>query len=324
MTTPKRQIYQVIGRLRTFFQERNLGTFCLFLLFATILWFGHSLNSVRERTLNIPVEYIGVSDDILFSEPLPSTIQIVIRDQGKRLRTYKQIGFPTIQFDLSGQLHSETGTITIYSEQIRQRVTDQLQGTAKLQRILPETITRDFRKQRHKKVKVLFPGHIQPATQYIITKGPIVTPQELTVYASKEVLDTLKYVYTETQTFRDIKDSLSVKLPLNMPEGVRAGLSSVTMSACVEQYTEKSFSLPIVAQDVPHGLHLRMFPAIAEVVVKVGISHFDEVKAEDLAVYCPFPKAESSLLPIRVVTANPYVLGYRISPQEVEYIVERN
>jgi len=299
-----------------------LGTFCLFLLFATILWFGHSLNSVRERTLDIPVEYAGVSEDVVFSEPLPQSIQIVIRDQGKRLRAYRQTSFSAIQFDLSSQLSGESGQITIYSEQIRQRVTDQLQGTAKLQRILPETIVREFQKQKHKKVKVVFTGQVLSATQYLLAAEPKVDPTMVTIYAPKEVLDTIQCVYTENIVFNDIKDSMNARVPLIVPQGARLGNAHVNLYAFAEQYTEKVFNLPIVPQEVPQGLHLRTFPAIAEVVVRVGISHFGDIQAQDLKVQCPFPQGNGSLLSVQVVTQNPYVLSCRVSPQEVEYIIE--
>ncbi len=322
MTTTKKKVYQILRKMKTFFQNRNLGTFCLFLLFATILWFGHSLNSVRERTLDIPVEYAGVSEDVVFNEPLPQSIQIVVRDQGKRLRTYRQTSFSTIQFDLSSQLSGESGQITIYSEQIRQRIGDQLQGTAKLQRILPETIAREFKKQKHKRVKVVFTGQVQPAMQYLLATEPMIDPQTVTVYASKEALDTIHCIYTEARVFRETKDSLNTQVPLIVPQGARIGKPYANLHAFAEQYTEKAFNLPIVPQGVPQGLHLRTFPAIAEVVVKVGISHFGDVHEQDLNVQCRFPQDGSSLLPVQVMTQNPYILGYRTSPQEVEYIIE--
>lgn len=323
MTTTKQKVYLILRKLRTFFQDRSLGTFCLFLLFATVLWFGHSLNSVRERTLDIPIEYAGVSEDVVFSEPLPQNIQIVVRDQGKRLRTYRQKSFSTIQFDLSSQLSGESGEVTIYSEQIRQRVADQLQGTAKLQRILPETIAREFQRQRHKSVKAVFRGQVLPATQYLLTAEPKIDPEEVIAYAPKEVLDTIRCIYTEKRVFKDVKDSLNAQVPLIAPKGVRLGKSHVNIHAVAEQYTEKGFTLPIKAKEVPEGLHLRTFPAIAEVVVKVGVSHFNDIQEQDLKVWCLFPQDESSLLSVQVASKNPYILGYRVSPQEVEYIIER-
>ena len=322
MTTNKQKVYQILRKVKAFFHDRNLGTFCLFLLFATILWFGHSLNSVRERTLDIPIEYAGVSEDVVLSEPLPQSIQIVVRDQGKRLRTYRQTSFSPIQFDLSSQLSGESGQVTIYSEQIRQRVTDQLQGTAKLQRILPETIVRGFQRQKHKRVKVVFTGQVLPTTQYLLASEPVVEPTMVTIYAPKEVLDTIRCVYTENRVFKDVKDSLNAQVPLIVPQRARSGNPYVGLHAFAEQYTEKVFSLPIVPQEVPQGLHLRTFPAIAEVVVKVGISHFNDIQEQDLKVQCLFPQDKGSLLSVQVVTKNPYILGYRISPQEVEYIIE--
>ncbi len=314
-----RSLYQ---KVKMFFRDRNLATFCLFLLFATILWFGHSMNSVRERAVDIPIEYIGIPDNVVFNEALPTSIRIVVRDQGRRLREYKKANFSPIQFDLSAQLKSAAGQVTIYSEQIRQRITDQLKGTTKLQRIEPETIVRDFHKEKHKKVKVIFTGQLQPAVQYQITSKAVVKPEQVMIYAPKEILDTIRYVYTEKQVFHNVKDSFCAEVPLIVPKGCRVGCPNVQVSAFAGQYTEKSFTVPIVPKGVPKDVHLRTFPAVANVVVKVEMVHFNDVSESDVEVHCSFPQSESVLLPIEVVTKNSYILGYRVSPQEVEYIIE--
>ncbi len=318
----KVKVRRLLRNVKTFFQDRNLGTFCWFLLFATVLWFGHSMNSVRERTVDIPIEYIGIAENVVFNDPLPQSIRIVVRDQGRRLREYKRANFSPIQFDLTTQLKSAAGQVTIYSEQIRQRITDQLKGTTKLQRIEPETIVRDFHKEKHKEVKVIFTGQLQPAVQYQITGKAVVKPECVTIYAPKEILDTIQYVYTEKQVFHNVKDSFCAEVPLIVPKGSRAGSPSVRVNAFAGQYTEKSFTVPVTATGVPKGVHLRTFPAVAEVVVKVEMVHFNEVDASDVEVHCAFPQSESSLLPLEVVTDSPYILGYRVSPQEVEYIIE--
>lgn len=317
--TRLRSLWEII---KTFFHERNMATFCLFLLFSTILWFGHSLNSVRERGIDIPVEFVGIPEDVVFTEALPTNIHIVVRDQGKRLRIYKKGSFTPIQFDLSSQLKSNAGQITIYSEQIRQRITDQLQGTAKLQRITPETIVRDFQKQKHKKVKVIFNGQLQPASQYQITGKTTIQPEQVTVYAPKEVLDTIQYIYTEKQVFHNIRDSFCAEVPLIQPAGTRLSTTKVQIQTFAGQYTEKSFTVPIVAKGVPKDMHLRTFPAEVNVVVKVEMAHFSDVTEKDLQAQCTFPKNKVKILPISIVTNNRHILGYRINPSEVEYIIE--
>lgn len=310
-------------RAKRFFQKRSLGAFCLSLLFSTILWFGHALNAVRERTLCIPVEYVGVPDDVAFSEELPSEFVITIRDQGKRLRAYKSNSFSAVQFDLSKVTDKQQGEVMLYAEQIRPKLSDQLQGTAKLQHVRPENIAITYYRQRAKTVPVRFAGQVLPAPQYQLTAEPVITPQTLTVYGAASILDTLSYISTVATEYTDVKDSLQVSVGLDTPADVRLGtVSAVELTAAAEQYTEKKFTVPLLMMDVPNNLRLRTFPSTVEVTVRVGISHFADVTAADFAAYCMFPTEETTLLPVKLSYTTPYITHIRCTPSEVEFIIE--
>lgn len=311
-------------RIRLFFRERSLSTFCLFLLFATILWFGHALNAVRERTVSIPVEYTGVPAEVAFSEALPTEFVITIRDQGKRLRNYRSGSFSAIQIDLSQQTDKRQGEVVLNAEQIRPKLSDQLQGTAKLQRIRPENIAVTYYRQVSKTVPIRFAGKVVPATQYQLTAAPTIVPQEVSVYGAAEQLDTLLYVSTVAKDFQDVKDTLQTSLPLAVPAGIRTGTTTaVELTAVTEQYTEKKFTLPLATLGVPKGLRLRTFPSSVEVTVRVGISRFAEVTASDLTAGCFFPTEETTLLPVKLSYMTPYITNIRCTPSEVEFIIER-
>lgn len=316
-------VHRIAKRVRLFFSERSLGTFCLFLLFATILWFGHALNAVRERTIHIPVEYVGVADNITFETPLPEEFLITIRDQGKRLRNYGKGAFSAVQIDLSALTSAEQSSVVLSAEQIRPKLADQLQGTAKLQRIRPEQISVDYHREVSKTIPVYFAGRVLPAQQYQLTERPLLTPNKVTVYGPTELLDTLSAVYTVVAEYRDVKDSLLTDIALITPQGVRSTVSTLKLTAWAEQYTEKKFTLSVTQKDVPQEVRLRTFPSMVEVTVRVGISHFADVTAADVEAYCLFPTEETNRLPIKTTYTTPYITNIRCTPSEVEYIIEQ-
>ncbi len=42
----------------------HISTFFSFVLLAFVLWYGHAVNSVRERSVSIAVVYVGVPDEV--------------------------------------------------------------------------------------------------------------------------------------------------------------------------------------------------------------------------------------------------------------------
>ncbi len=304
-------------------QSRNLGTFCLFLVFATILWFGHALNSTRDQKLQIPITYTGLQGEIMFAEELPQSFTIYVRDQGKRLRLYKNDKFTPIQIDLSRLIDAESGVVQLTPEIVRQKITDQLQGTTRLQRVLPENIAVQYYKQHTKTLPVRLVGDVSLAPQYQFVASPIVEPAHVVVYGSKEALADLHEVTTQAVNITQVKDSLHTQVALQPIENIRYATPTVRIIAVAEQFTEKVFSLPIRMVQVPESETLRLFPPTAEVTVRVGISHFHDVNADDIIVECVYPQKQVNQLPLRVRYHSPHIQQARVNPTEVEYIIEK-
>ncbi len=310
-------------KANNFFSIRGIVTFLLFLIFATILWYGHSMNAVRERTMRVPIEYVGIPDDIAFETVLPSEFQFTVRDQGKRLRAYSSDRLAAVQIDLTKQIKGEKGSIHISAEQVRPKITDQLQGTAKLQQVEPAEVNADYYRQHQKKVAVRLSVEVTPAAQYVFTQQPRLSAPTTLIYGSKEALDTIREVTTETMSISNVKDTLRRSVRLQAINGIRLQDEELELTAVAEQYTEKRFVIAITPQQVPAGQRLLLFPSSTEVTVQLLLSHFNDIKEKDIKVVCDYPATAQSTLPLKAKYNSPYILSTRLKEQEVEYIIEK-
>ena len=107
------------------------------------------------------------------------------------------------------------------------------------------------------------------------------------------------------------------------PQHIRVHPRQVVVKWQAEQFTEKTFTLPINTVGTPNDKYMRLFPQRVDVVVRVGISHFAQVASNDLQAICRYPKQPSKSLPVEIITDNPYISDIRFTPTEVEYIIER-
>ena len=86
-------------------------TFLLFVLLAAVVWYGHAMQSVRNTNVPVYIHYTGKPNSIgLTGEGLPDTINIEIRDAGKRLITYRKEPLH-LTIDLRPYIHGNKGKI---------------------------------------------------------------------------------------------------------------------------------------------------------------------------------------------------------------------
>ena len=308
----------------TFFTIRNVLTFSLFMLVATGLWLGHAMNTTRERTLTIPVGYEGIPAEYSFITPLPDHINVRLRDVGQRLRAYSDIESKTLVFDMTEQVRLSTGELHLSADQIRPRISDLLQGTTRLQEIMPESATATYVINKQKLVSVKFDGELSPAKQYELAMPLVIRPEIVNIYGPEDFIDTITSLTTKNIVVSDIKDTLTMLVPLEQIDNVRAEPSEVEITVVAEQFTEKVLTVPLQTRRVPDGQVMRLFPAAVEVRVKVAMKDYNSLNNTSLEAYCNYmAQTNNRKLDVHVESKTDKIQIVRINPTTVEYIVEQ-
>ena len=310
-----------LKRLWQTFSFRETLIFLLFLILAGLIWYGHAMNSVRGATLPVKITYNGIPDNVLFGTPLPDCVQIELRDAGSRLHAYGHN--LELTFDLSAQLQDENGTVTISQDQLRNSINTLLQGTTKLQSVTPELLQASYYRQHSKQVPIKLIADATPAAQYQFIGEPQLSPSHITVFGQRHLLDSLQEVTTCPITVPNIKDTLITTATLDLPEGLRVVSPNIRVMFITEQFTEKTFTLPIIARHVPEDTHLRLFPAEVTVHLRIGVAHFNDISEKDVQVWCNYPTTHTDRLFPKVKCTNPYVTFSRTTPASVEFLIEK-
>lgn len=302
--------------------RKDILIFLLFVGLVTGFWWGRTMSSPRDVTIAIPVTYSGIDQQVVFNQALPQILDVTIRDNGKQLRQIKNNAH-VLDYDLRAYVSNKEGQIILTAENMRQKLQDLLPGSTKIQKITPEHFTTTYYRQEQKRVPVVVQSHIDLAPQNQLVCAPVVIPDTLVLFGSKEILDSITYIQTQPLYINQLRDSVTVQVPLQIPRGVRVSHQQVKILYLAEQFTEKSFTLPIQVKNAPADIQVRLFPQTVNVVARVGVSHFSQVQASDIEAYCLFPEAYSEALEVRIHTQNPHITNLRISPEKVEYMINQ-
>lgn len=309
-------------RLNSFFKNRDFATFLLFVILATIIWYGHAMVTQRDGKISVHIDYLGISNDVAFTDSLPRILELEVRDAGGRLRAYRGHQL-NIEFDLTSQLMSEEGEIRLSTDIIRRGLSDILLGTTKLQHVSPEVIHSTYYRQQEKIVPVEAVYDLTLAAQHQLSCPVRIIPDSIAIYGTRRQLDAVESVKTERIEIANVADSVIVKAPLVAIPKIRFALPEITLAAYAELYTEKAFVLPIQTEGVPEGERLQLFPQEANIVARVSVANFTQVAESDIVAYCQYPQTNNKLLEVKVRYSNSYITNIRVVPHTVEYLIEK-
>jgi len=117
------------------------------------------------------------------------------------------------------------------------------------------------------------------------------------------------------------------KLPTTLQGSGTAKVRSIAPesieSEYKERFNERKYTLPVGTKKVPSGSKLLLFPAEVEVVANVSQSHYNDISAKDISVYCDYPTEGEDKLKVKFINRSKFIRSIRIQPAEVEYIIEK-
>lgn len=303
--------------------RRDILTFLLFVVIATIVWYGHAMQSVRNTRVPVRIQYTGKPDAIGLKAPgLPDTVMIEVRDAGARLNTYHRDPL-RLTIDLHSYIHGERGRIYIPSDALRRSISDILQGTSRLIETAPEDITCDFFTEQERNVCLAFRGTLKTANEYQLVGQPTLSRKRMKIFGDEQSILAIDTLYTEYQELTEVTDTMNIRCAIDAPEGIRLEDDSVDLRIIAERYTEKKFSVPVHIKGIPEGYRIRLFPKEVEVSVRVGMNHFGQVKAGDIHASCTYSPERTDKLDVDITYTNPYITAAWAYPGVVEFILEQ-
>ena len=187
---------------------KKILTYLGFVALATLIWWGHAFNTVRDNTVEVRMIYTGRPSDVKMSSPLPPSIRIHILDDGNHVRHFRN-SKPSLTFDLKNAFREDQGEFNLTGERLRGAVEDILPPSSRLESIEPEYIRIAYSHPRTEKilsvpVRVrnvpkgkrmhLFPNTVEVTLQVRLDQYRDVTENDIDVYCDypKNPADAIK------------------------------------------------------------------------------------------------------------------------------------
>lgn len=318
---------QKIRTLRKHPLGKELRIFLIFFLISCFFWLLQSLQEIREVELRVPLIYSELPPRISITNELPSYVFVRVRDKGTNLYYYyRHRKGLTVRLNVLDYYHKEDiGKIP--ASAIESVLREKLMSTTQLIRISPDFIPVFFAPKKAKIIPVKLVSNLNFAAQHLLSDTPFIHPTTVEVFAPSSILRTIQQVETEVLAIEELKDTVVLTVGLKPIKGAKFNVNTVEVRLCVEEFTERNFSIPVEGVNFPSGHTLLSFPASVNVRFFLGLSVYNKIKASDFQVVVDYKDlfaSKNNVCKVRLVKHPEVVQNIRIQPESVECLSEKN
>ena len=316
-------------KVKAFFKGQTwekVLTFSFFLILSFGFWLLQHLQQKFEIDFFIPINYTNTPSDIIL-EDFPKEMNVRISDKGTSLLNY-YIGkeYNPVDIDLKN-INLTQGVYNVSKLTLEQEISKRLVSSTSLVSFFPESIQIHYAPLKEKEVPVVLQANLKAASGYMIDSVTL-NPQKLTILGSAESLGKIDTIYTEEIELENINTEIRKKLNLRIPsKGIKLGSPTVELFILAEEYTEKSFTIPVESINLPSHYSVRIFPSQVEITCQLVLSKYSDINESDFTAIIDYEdmlKSNDFTVPIKLSKKPGGLKNYHISPERAEFLIEQN
>lgn len=298
--------------------------FLFFLALSSVFWIFQTLNETYEEDFQVPLELRNVPSNVVITTDLPENLHILLRDKGSQLLAYRYTRqFKPVVVDYN-TYSNPSGHVSILGNELQRQIAAQLLPGTQMLGLKPDTIDFYYNFGQFKRVPIRIMGEVRAGRLYSLAKT-VYSDDSVTVYASREQLDTITAAYLQPFNLRNLTDTTHVKSKFIKVKGAKFVPSQIGVTFCIDRLVEKTIQVPVQQVNFPASKQLRTFPATVKVTFQVGMGLYRKITSENFVLvvnYEDLLKNKSNRCHLSLKTIPEGVSHVRISPQDVEYVIE--
>lgn len=324
----EKRLTQIINMVRNFLfssANREFLTFFFFLVLSSIFWLMTALNETYEREVSVPAYLVNVPKNVVITSDMEDTVRVTVRDKGFALLAYIYgEGVRPININFQSFVTRQSGYGVVPSQELMKMVNQRFSGASKVVQVKPDRLDFYYNYGQSRQVPVKMAGVVVPGKSFYLARTRF-WPETVTVYGSKQTLDSLRYVKTVPINITNFNDTVVKTVALEKIKGVKIVPNTVRIGLYPDILTEETIEVPVTAVNMPEGKVLRSFPQRVTVNFIVGASMFRSISSDQFAVvvdYNELIEHPSDKCNIHLSQCPQGVRNARLQMTQVDYLIE--
>ena len=324
----EKRLTQIINMVRNFLfssANREFLTFFFFLVLSTIFWLMTALNETYEREIGVPAYLVNIPKNVVVTSDMEDTVRVTVRDKGFALLAYTYgEGIRPINVNFQSAITRQSGYGVVSSQELMKMINQRFSGSSKIVQVKPDRLDFHYNYGLSRQVSVKMSGHVVPGKSFYLARTRF-WPEKVSVYGSKQALDSLRFVKTVPINITNFNDTVLRTVALETIKGVKIVPNTVRIGLYPDILTEENIEVPITAINMPEGKVLRTFPQRVTVNFIVGASMFRSISPEQFAVVVDYNEIidhPSDKCSIHLRETPQGVRNARLKMTQVDYLIE--
>ena len=194
--------------------------------------------------------------------------------------------------------------------------------------VYPNAIHISLDEYKEKTVNVISNIYLEPAPGYTLVGDAIIKPKKIKIAGSKNIVELIKFVKTQEDTFNNLTKDISVNIPLNFirDQLIEYRPKTVLINQKIQSISERIISeIPVQVINGNNTLQVFVSPQTVSLTVIGGTNYIASIEPNDIYISVDFmnwnPQKQFYELQVNV-PAN--VMEWMdLSPRNIELIVTR-
>lgn len=298
---------------------RNAWLYLIFVGISALFWLIMALNDSVTRTVDVRLAIAGVPDSVKFITDPPSEFHVTIRDKGTRLMRNGVMHNPTVT--LNYRDYAENGVFRVTHSDMNGALKTAFGSTAQISSCSLDSLNLMYTTGKGKRVPVVVSVDVSASPGFIISQPPVPAFRSVTVYSTKDVLDTINRVFTKRIVKRNLDNTAEEDVGFVPIRGARIEPSKVRVKIPVEPLVRKESMVTVVADGMPEGKGMVFFPAKVPVVyyLPMGLFNSEDAPFEVHVNYQDIFKTNHDRVKVRIGDLPDYVENVELKTDSVEY-----
>ena len=322
---------EILRRAKVFFHSNkwnNTLVFFCFVLLASSFWALQYFRQKFDFEVPVQIRYVNAPAWIALSDNLPQEITLNVQDKGNAYLNYsRKKRKQSLIVDINLETISPTNTsYTVDKADLLNLINEKLISTTHLKSFHPDKLEINYSLLSQKELPVVINGTILPASGYLFSDSILIEPSKVVAYGNKKDLDTFSEIQTLVLDYNNIDKNWTVSTDLKIPEGIRLSVEQVKLSANVEEFTEKTYELPVICKNLPTNMKVHFFPSNVEIKVRVGLSKYSQLSKSNFEIavdYNDLILKNSTNCSLTLTRKPDWLKSYSIVPDVIEFIFEQ-
>ncbi len=319
-------LYDILKGFLSEFSGKEFLIFLFCLAISGVFWLMMTLNETYEVEFPVPIRLVGVPKNVVMTSDMTDTVRVTIRDKGFTILAYDSYNkLRPIRLSFSKYANRQAGKGQVPPTDIQKIVKQRLYSSSVITAMKADKLYFTFNFGRNKRMKVSLSGNIVPGKNCYLAHIQI-TPDMVTVYASKELLSKTDGVSTEQLNISNFEDTVTRIVKIKEIEGAKISPSTVKVTLFPDVLTEGSQKVPIKTINKPSNLTIRTFPQNVTVKYSVGANVYRQVRPTDFEVFVDYKEIASQpsdKCRLYLRSHSRLARNARLENDKVDYLIEQ-